>query len=239
MDDLNNSVKSILKSAAGSLLSYDYTSALEELKKGEVLDRDNPEILYNLGIAYTRLGLHKTALEYFNRVISLESRFIETHNVQKNIAFCLINLENYTEALHTLDNILKDFPSDITALNMKGYSLEKSGRINDSIRTYSEVFRHDKSNLNSMNSTAYLMAKKGINLKKALEIAEYVYKKNRTNPAYRDTLGYIYMKSGNYDQAEKHLRAALRDMPFSSEIAEHIEELKANKKKSESVKKIV
>lgn len=232
MDDLNNSVKSILKSATGSLLSYDYTTALEELKKGEVLDRNNPEILYNLGIAYTRLGLHKTALEYFNRVLSLEALFIDAHNVLRNIAFCLIHLENYTEALETLDTILKDFPSDIAALNMKGYTLEKSGRINDSIRTYSEIFRHDKSNLNSMNSTAYLMAKQGINLKKALEIAEYVYKKNSTNPAYRDTLGYIYMKSGDYDLAEKHLKAALRDMPFSNEIAEHIKELKVKKKKS-------
>lgn len=230
MIDINSSVQSILKSAAGSMLSYDYTSALEELKKGEVLDRDNPEILYNLGIAYTRLGLYKTALEYFSRVLSLESRFIETLNVKKNIAFCLIHLEKYDEALKSLENILSDFPSDIQALNMKGYSLEKSGRINDSIRAYSEVFRYDKSNLNSMNSTAYLMAKLGINIKKALEIAEYVYKRNRNNPAYRDTLGYIYLKSGDLDQAEKHLNAAFRDMPFSSEVASHLEELKKKKK---------
>ncbi len=234
MDDLNSSVKSLLKSAAGNLLSYDYSTALEELKKGEVLDRDNPEILYNLGITYTRLGLYKTALEYFGRVLSLESRFIDIHHVKKNIAFCLINLENYSDALKNLESILHDFPADVPALNMKGYCLEKSGRVNDSIRTYSEIFRHDKSNYNSMNSTAYLMAKQGINLKKALEIAEYVYRHNRSNPAYRDTLGYVYLKSGDYDRAEKHLKAAFRDMPFSNEIASHIEELKEKRKQVSS-----
>jgi len=113
---------------------------------------------------------------------------------------------------------------------MKGYSLEKSGNINDSIRTYSEVFKYDKTNLNSMNSTAYLMAKSGINIKKALDIAEYVCRRDRNNPAYRDTLGYIYLKSGDLDQAEKHLNAAFRDMPFSSEVASHLEELKKKKK---------
>lgn len=229
MNDLNSSVQSILKSAVGSLLASDYASALEELKKGEVLDKDNPEILYNLGIAYTRLGLFKTALEYFKRVIMLKFRFIDNLQVKKNIAFCLINLDQYKEALETLDNILQDFPSDVTALNMKGYTLEKSGKINDSIRTYSEVLKYDKTNLNSMNSTAYLMARKNINIEKALEIAEYVYRRDRNNPSYRDTLGYIHLKSGNYEEAEKHLSAAFKEMPFNSEIASHIEELKKKK----------
>ncbi len=112
---------------------------------------------------------------------------------------------------------------------MKGYTLEKSGKINDSIRTYSEVLKYDKTNLNSMNSTAYLMAQKNMNIEKALEIAEYVYRRDRNNPSYRDTLGYIHLKSGNYEQAEKHLNAAFKEMPFNSEIALHIEELKKKK----------
>jgi len=231
MNDLNSSVQSILKSAAASLLGSDYNSALEDLKKAEVLDKDNPEILYNLGIAYIRLGLFKTALEYFTRVQTLKFQFIEMHQVKKNIVYCLINLEEYTEALKILDAILYDFPTDVSALNMKGYSLEKSGNINDSIRTYSEVFKYDKTNLNSMNSTAYLMAKSGIKIKKALEIAEYICRRDRNNPAYRDTLGYICLKCGDYDQAEKHLTAAFKSMPFSNEIASHIEELKKKKPK--------
>jgi len=229
MDDLNSSIQSILKSAAGNLISSDYNSALEELKKAEVKDKDNPEILYNLGITYTRLGLFKTALDYFNRVVSLEIRFIDIQHVKKNLAFCLIHMERYDEAIQYLDSVLQDFPSDIQALNMKGYSLEKSGKINDSLRTYSEVFKYDKTNINTLNSTAYLMAKQGINLDKALEIAAYIYRRDRNNPAYRDTLGYIYLKSGNYDLAEKHLNAALNELPFNTEIAEHMKELRSKK----------
>ncbi len=230
MDDINSTVKSILQSASGSMLSSDYNAALEQLKKGEVLDRDNPEILYNLGLAYTRLELYKTALEYFQRVLLLETQFIDLKHVKKNIAFCLIHLEQYVEALKYLESILSDSPSDIMALNMKGFSLEKTGKINESLRTYSEVFKYDKSDLNSMNSTAYLMAKQGIDIKKALQIAEYVHRHDRNNPAYRDTLGYIYLKFGNVEKAKKHLSEAYKKLPFNIEITEHINELKILKK---------
>jgi tetratricopeptide (TPR) repeat protein len=97
MNDLNNSVQSILKSAAGSFLASDYTSALEELKKGEVLDKDNPEILYNLGIAYTRLGLFKQPVNIFTGHYA-KIPFIDLLHVKKNIAFCMINLCQFDEA---------------------------------------------------------------------------------------------------------------------------------------------
>jgi len=226
MNDLNSSIRSILTSAAGSFLSSDYDKALAELKKAEVLDKDNPETLYNLGISYSRLELYKTALDYFRKVESLESKFIDMLHVKKNISFCLIHLDKFTEALQILDKVLTDTPSDITALNMKGYCLEKTGKINESLRTYSRIFRYDKKNLNSMNSTAYLMAKLGIELQKALEIAKFVHSMNRSNASYNDTLGYVYLKTGNYEDAEKYLKLAQSEHPFNRDIAEHIVELK-------------
>ncbi len=226
MNELNDDVKSILKTATGNIISSDYNKALEQLKKAEVLDKDNPEILYNLGITYTRLELYKTALDYFTKVLSLEAQFIDIIHVKKNISFCLIQQGKYTESLKLLNEVLIDYPYDITALNMKGYCLEKTGKINDALRVYSIILKNDKKNINSMNSTAYLMAKKGININKALEIAKYVLKKNKNNPAYNDTLGYIYYKSGNFDDAEKYFNLAIKDHPFNNDIIEHINELK-------------
>jgi len=226
MNDLNSNVKSILKSAAGSFLASDFDKALEQLKKAEVLDKDNPEILYNLGISYSRLELYNTALEYFRKVLELESKYIDMLNVKKNISYCLIHLEQFSESIHLLDEVLSDSPSDVAALNMKGFCLEKNGKINEALRIYSAIFRYDKKNLNSMNATAYLMARQGIELNKALEIAKFVHTKNRSNPAYNDTLGYVYFKNGNYEDAEKYLRLAYNEHPFDKEIAEHISELK-------------
>ena len=225
MDDIDNILNTIKKAALSDLFSKDYDSAIDELKRAEMLDRENPEILYNLGIAYSRKGLFKTAQIYFQKVLSLEISYINKSNVKKNISFCMIQNENFDEALNFLQEVIDDYPSDILALNMKGFCLEKKGELKDALKTYREILRYDRSNINCLNSTSYLMAKLEIELKSALKIAQFVYQRDKLNPAYNDTLGFIHMRLGNYNEAEKYLSSAASMMPFNNEINEHISEL--------------
>ncbi len=226
MDDINNILNAIKKTALSDLFARDYDSAIEELKRAEMIDRENPEILFNLGIAYCGKGLFKTASDFFQKVLSLEISYINASVVKKNIAFCLIKNENYDEALKFLNEVIKDFKSDLHALNMRGYCLEKKGELKNALKAYREIFRYDRSNINSLNSTSYLMASLGIELQSALKIAKFVHQKDKTNPAYNDTIGFVYMKLGNYKEAEKYLRSAAAMLPFNQEISEHIKELK-------------
>ena len=225
MDDIDNILNTIKKAALSDLFSKDYDSAIDELKRAEMLDRENPEILYNLGIAYSRKGLFKTAQIYFQKILSLEISYINKSNVKKNISFCMIQNENFDEALNFLQEVIDDYPSDILALNMKGFCLEKKGELKDALKTYREILRYDRSNINCLNSTSYLMAKLEIELKSALKIAQFVYQRDKLNPAYNDTLGFIHMRLGNYNEAEKYLSSAASMMPFNNEINEHISEL--------------
>jgi len=230
MDDINNILNTIKKTALSDLFSGDFDSAIDELKRAEMLDRENPEILYNLGIVYCRKGLFKTAYDYFQQVLQLKTSYINSAVVKKNIAFCLIQNEIYNEALNYLDEVITDFNSDIHALNMRGYCLEKKGELKNALKAYREIFRYDRSNINSLNSTSYLMASLGIELKSALKIAKFVYQKNKLNPAYNDTIGFVYMKLGNYKEAEKYLKSAASMLPFNNEINEHIKELNSLQK---------
>ena len=230
MDDINNILNTIKKTALSDLFSGDFDSAIDELKRAEMLDRENPEILYNLGIVYCRKGLFKTAYDYFQQVLQLKTSYINSAVVKKNIAFCLIQNEIYNEALNYLDEVITDFNSDIHALNMRGYCLEKKGELKSALKAYREIFRYDRSNINSLNSTSYLMASLGIELKSALKIAKFVYQKNKLNPAYNDTIGFVYMKLGNYKEAEKYLKSAASMLPFNNEINEHIKELNSLQK---------
>ena len=225
MDDINNILNDIKKSALSNIFSRDYDLAIDDLKKAEMIDRENPEILFNLGIAYSRKGLFRTANDYFTKVLNLNIAYINSANVKKNIAFCFIQSKDYDRALNVLDEVINDFSSDIQALNMKGYCLEKTGSLKDALKTYREIFNYDRSNINSLNSSSYLMALLGIELKSALKIAKFVYNKDKSNPAYNDTLGYVYMKMGDYAEAEKYFNAAAYILPFNEEINEHIREL--------------
>ena len=225
MDDINNILNDIKKSALSNIVSKDYDLAIDDLKKAEMIDQENPEILYNLGIAYSKKGLFKTANEYFTKVLNLDISYIDSANVKKNIAFCFIQNKDYDKALDILGEVIEDFNSDIQALNMKGYCLEKKGSLRDALKTYREIFRYDKSNINSLNSSSYLMALLNIELQSALKIALFVYGKESLNPAYNDTLGFVYMKLGNYTEAEKYFKAAASMLPFNEEINDHIQEL--------------
>jgi len=226
MDDINNILNEIKKSALNNLFSQDYDSAIDELKRAEMIDRENPEILFNLGIAYCRKGLFQTSNDYFHKVLDLKISYINNAVVKKNIAFCLINNQKYDEALKFIDEVISDFKSDIHALNMRGYCLEKKGELKNALKTYREIFRYDRSNTNSLNSSSYLMATLGIELQSALKIASFVYKQNIHNPAYNDTLGFVYMKLANYSEAEKYLKSAASILPFNNEIIQHLNELK-------------
>lgn len=225
MDDINNILNAIKKTALNDIFSGDYDSAIDELKRAEMIDRENPEILFNLGITYCKKGLFITALDYFEKVLNLKISYINTSIVKKNIAYCLIKNENYDEALKYLNEVIKDYKSDTHALNMRGYCLQSKGALREALKAYREIFSYDRSNINSLNSSSYLMASLGIELKSALKIAEFVYQKNKSNPAYNDTIGFVYMKMGNYLEAEKYLRSAASMLPFNNEINEHIKEL--------------
>jgi len=83
MDDINNILNAIKKTALNDLFTGDYDSAIEDLKRAEMIDRENPEILFNLGISYCRKGLFKTSHDYFIKVLDLNISYINSSVVKK------------------------------------------------------------------------------------------------------------------------------------------------------------
>jgi len=126
--DLQNKIDSFLNSAFRKNNAEDYNEAIRELKAAEVLDQNNPEILYNLGINYSKLGLFRTAIDYFNRLLELPYTFVDILTVKKLFAYSLIKLKDYKSAYKYLNDVIKLAPADLSAINMKGYCLEKEGK---------------------------------------------------------------------------------------------------------------
>ncbi len=225
MDDINRNIHDHISEAVKSLADRNFEKALEEFRAAEVIDRDNPEILFNIGITYTRLGLYKTAIEYFGKVLKLNSGFVDKHAVKKNMAYCFTRTGNYSEAVNLLDDVTLNFPSDTTALNMKAYCLQQLGMDDESLATYRLVLQKNRNDINSLNSAAYLMSLAGTQLDTAYKLAKHVVMKNSDNPAYLDTLGYICIKLNKPDEAEVYLTKAISILPFDREIRQHYDEL--------------
>src|SRR4030042_3315624 len=223
--DLQQKIEGFLASALKKFIIHDYESAIRELKAAEVLDRDNPEILYNLGINYCRMGLNKTAIEYFKRVLQLKHAFIDALEVKKLLAYALIHLNNFKESELYLNQVLQLVPLDVVAMNMKGYCMDVQGNHTEALRIYSAIIEVDKNNYNAYNAVAYIISKSGGDLIKSLQFARIAHESNKENPAYLDTVGYVYLKMGKLDLAERYVAEAAKRAPLSQEINDHVKEL--------------
>jgi tetratricopeptide (TPR) repeat protein len=149
--------------------------------------------------------------------------------VEKLITYALIQINEYNDALQYVRKIIKDAPTDITALNMGGYCHEMQNNYFDALKLYGHILSIDPEDANACNSMAYILSKTNGDLKEAIKFALKALKSNPENPAYCDTLGYICMKAKKYDKAEEYLIKALKHLPLSKDIREHLNEL--NRKK--------
>lgn len=227
--ELQDKIDGFLHSAMKMFVIRDYESAIRELKAAEMLDKDNPEILYNLGVNYCRMGLDRSAVGYFKKVLNLKQTFIDSMVVKKLLAYALIHLKEYKESMSYLDQVLQLVPLDSAALNMKGYCHEAMGRYDDALRVYASIIEQEKDNYNAFNSIAYILTKTNADLSKALKCAQISYNSNNDNPAYLDTLGFVYLKMGNVDLARQYLMQALQKAPLSDEIKDHIKQCEKEK----------
>ena len=225
MED-SRKIDEITRSALERFFVKDYHNAISELKSAEVIDRDNPEILYNIGIAYCRIEFYNAAIEYFNRVLSLKLQFVDSMQVKKLIAYSLIKMEKYSKALEYLNQIDSPSLKDIQIMSMAGYCYEKKGDYEKALQLHKDILKIDKKNLNSVNACAYIMAHLNIDLENALKLANYACSIERNNPAFLDTLGFALIKAGKIKEAEIYLKKAEQIMPFSEDIKNHLEELK-------------
>ena len=223
--DLNERINKFLNSALANISAKDYDSALEKLTAALALDKENPEILYNLGICYCRKQLYNSAISYLEKVRNLPLTFIDVQTVIKMLSYSLIMSGDYSRAKTTINDGLKISKEDTTLLNMLGFILEKENRINDALNIYKTIIDIDKDNPNAYNSCAYIICETNGDLNEALAYVRKALKYNPENPAYLDTMGCIQMNRGHLDIAKRYLKKALEKLPDSKEIKEHINRL--------------
>lgn len=229
--DLNKKIRGLLTSALQNHTFKNYNDAINNLKAAYVLDKDNPQILYNLGISYCKLGLFKTASEYFEKIMKLQSTFVDIAIVKKLSAYASINSNDLHRAEDLLLNVLTHMPRDLHSQQMLAFIYDKKEKYSDAIKLYESIIAFDPACYNAYNALAYIIAKTGHGKDKSLKYAAKALKSNHTNPAYNDTMGYVLMKIGEFQKAEKFLIKAQKLRPLNDEIKEHLIELDRMKKK--------
>jgi len=95
-------------------------------------------------------------------------------------------------------------------------------RWNDAKRSYERALRLDPANHNAMNNYAYNLSLQGEDLERALELAEEAVSYQPENAAYLDTIGWVYFKLGEYEQAREFIQRSVDTGDSGPEVYEHL-----------------
>ena len=143
---------------------------------------------------------------------------------KKAIAYLVLILRDrreYGEALEVLEEQLEREPSDEEFLFQQGVLLSDLGRDKDACAAMQKLLELNPDHSDALNFVAYSYAEKGVELDRALEMAQRAVQARPEDGYYLDTLGWIYYRQGRLPEAKQALRKAVELVTDDVVILEH------------------
>lgn len=200
--------------------------AIENFKQLTALRPDVIAGWENLGIAYLQKNDIEQAVLTFKLAMKRQAQ--PTFRLKMLLGIALSQGNRDREAIEILEAALKS-PSDhgtnaerVQAYSTLGISYDRLGRTEDSQRSYEEALKLDPENALVLNNLAYSMAERNQQLERCLEMAKVAVQKEPDNGAYLDTIGWVYFKLGNYEEARIWIEKALSAGRESPAVLEHL-----------------
>ncbi len=117
-------------------------------------------------------------------------------------------------------------PDAVTqALVMLSSAQERAGDLKGAEETLRRILAKDPNNATALNNLGYFLADHDVRLADALDMTKRAVHTQPTNPSFLDSLGWVYFKLGQLDEAERYLGDAARRNTRSVAIQEHLGDL--------------
>ncbi|MEE2877075.1 MAG: tetratricopeptide repeat protein [Candidatus Neomarinimicrobiota bacterium] len=92
----------------------------------------------------------------------------------------------------------------------------------DSDEMYEELISSDQNDGQALNNYSYTLAERGIKLSSALDMAQKAVNLEPENPAYLDTIGWIYYKLNKYEKALGYIEQSVSRNSENPVVLEHL-----------------
>jgi tetratricopeptide (TPR) repeat protein len=158
----------------------------------------------------------KGSPEDFNEYLTISSLYTQAGRGREAIAAARKAL-----ALAPADRADLQTAALITLSSAQDRAGDTSGS-EDSLR---RVLTKEPDNATALNNLGYFLVERNERLNEALELIQRAVRAEPTNSSFLDSLGWVYFKLGQLENAERHLREAARRNATSSTIHEHLGDL--------------
>ncbi len=177
-------------------LQYEIKKGMQTLLNAQEKIPNNRDILFALGCLYSDLDQYSTAIPFFE---SAKSSAI--HSSSNTVA-----LPDFTETFYLYH----------------GAAYEQTGDIKKAESIFEECILKYPNSHHILNYQAYMWAEANINLNQALKYINRALMIAPNNPAYIDTLGWIYFKQNKFKAALEQIKKAHKIIGDDSEIMHHL-----------------
>lgn len=117
---------------------------------------DPATAFYNRGVTLLENKEYARAIEAFDQALASDTTMIRWSDAllytYQNKAYALIQLNNYTAAIQTLDKGLEIYENDEKLWYNKGFALFKLGKYNDALNAYDKVLQVNNQSVPALNN---------------------------------------------------------------------------------------
>ncbi len=201
------------------LESKNYLQALTNFNKIIEKDSTNRFGWLFLGFTYTDMGeISQAEKNYKQAVIKLP----KDASLWSYYGLTMYSQKKYKEAVHPLKKALELEPLSMNALTTLPIIYENLKMYNQCDSLYEIAIKRFPDNDLLLNNYSYSLSERNIRVDEALEMAKKAVKGQPQNAAFLDTIGWIYFKLGQYEDAELYIKKSIEIQSNSPVVLEHL-----------------
>lgn len=224
---------------SGYLENKDLEKAKLVLDKMVRYNYGEPGYYYDRATYYAEADKLDTA-----RNILLEGiRLSKDTTLRMKLGSVYLSLKDLERAGKVFDDIVSDNPESDMIREMISNEYAKSGYEDEAVLFFEKALEKFPDDPELLNNYSYLLAEKGTELEKALEMADKAVKLKETSITFLDTKAWALFRLDRYDEAEKIMDAIFADEESyyhqsSEELFDHYVEIKKALNKTEDLANI-
>ena len=198
----------------------------KEIKISKTLLNEYPELSIGyeaLSFAYLQSGSNKKAVEILLQALP---KFPNEVTFPFILATILSASGDYKKAENYFQHALSIQSDFVSVQHAMAMMYEEMDDTHHSDSLFLRMINENKNDVVGQNDYAYILSEReGTSIEKlnfALELAENAIVIEPDNPAFLDTIGWIYFKLGTYKKAEEYLEKSLSINDHNPVILEHL-----------------
>ena len=202
---MENKINNDLQTALDSFKAGDYEKAIEAFILVLEQDNNNPNVLNNIGLCYSKLAKDDLASEYFIKTLSFNPKSVQTYI---NLADVYYRNKNIVEAINLLENGVTLMPQEIALKHYLSRFYVEDCRYDLAMDQLFEILDIDEDNVDAYWDLGNIQFELG-DYDSAIDNYENVLEKVTDNAVLYYQTAIAYEANDNVDKAISNQLKAL------------------------------